>query len=24
MWCYARMWGKVTAAEIESRSHSAY
>ncbi|VTZ51922.1 cytochrome d terminal oxidase, subunit II [Methylocella tundrae] len=24
VWCYARMWGKVTAAEIESRSHSAY
>lgn len=23
-WCYARMWGRVTAAEIETRSHSAY
>ena len=24
IWCYARMWGRVTAAEIEARSHSAY
>ena len=24
IWCYARMWGKVTAAEIAARSHSAY
>lgn len=23
-WCYSRMWGKVTIAEIEARSHSAY
>jgi cytochrome d ubiquinol oxidase subunit II len=23
-WCYARMWGRVTADEIENRSHSAY
>jgi cytochrome d ubiquinol oxidase subunit II len=24
VWCYARMWGRVTAAEIDARSHSAY
>lgn len=24
VWCYARMWGRVTAGEIEARSHSAY
>jgi cytochrome bd ubiquinol oxidase subunit II len=24
VWCYARMWGRVTAQEIEARSHSAY
>ena len=24
IWCYANMWGKVTAAEIDARSHSAY
>ncbi|PLX38276.1 MAG: cytochrome d ubiquinol oxidase subunit II [Hyphomicrobiales bacterium] len=24
VWCYARMWGKVTVAEIQNRSHSAY
>jgi cytochrome d ubiquinol oxidase subunit II len=24
IWCYARMWGRVSAAEIEARSHSAY
>ena len=24
VWCYANMWGKVTAEEIEARSHSAY
>jgi len=24
IWCYASMWGKVTAEEIEARSHSAY
>jgi cytochrome d ubiquinol oxidase subunit II len=24
IWCYANMWGKVTAAEIDGRSHSAY
>ena len=24
IWCYANMWGKVTAAEIDVRSHSAY
>jgi cytochrome d ubiquinol oxidase subunit II len=23
-WCYARMWGRVTADEIDARSHSAY
>jgi cytochrome d ubiquinol oxidase subunit II len=23
-WCYSRMWGKVTIAEVEARSHSAY
>jgi cytochrome d ubiquinol oxidase subunit II len=23
-WCYARMWGRVTAGEIDARSHSAY
>lgn len=24
VWCYARMWGRVTADEIDARSHSAY
>ncbi|MEJ2623717.1 MAG: cytochrome d ubiquinol oxidase subunit II [Pseudolabrys sp.] len=24
VWCYAHMWGKVTVAEIQARSHSAY
>ena len=24
VWCYSRMWGKVTVAEIHARSHSAY
>jgi cytochrome bd ubiquinol oxidase subunit II len=24
VWCYANMWGKVTAEEIDARSHSAY
>lgn len=24
VWCYANMWGKVTAKEIDARSHSAY
>ncbi|WP_319529798.1 cytochrome d ubiquinol oxidase subunit II [uncultured Cohaesibacter sp.] len=24
IWCYARMWGRVTVDEIEARSHSAY
>jgi len=24
VWCYANMWGRVTADEIEARSHSAY
>ncbi len=24
LWCYRRMWGKVTVAEIEKRAHSAY
>jgi cytochrome d ubiquinol oxidase subunit II len=24
VWCYTRMWGKVTVEEIEARSHSAY
>jgi cytochrome bd ubiquinol oxidase subunit II len=24
VWCYARMWGKVTVEEITARSHSAY
>jgi cytochrome d ubiquinol oxidase subunit II len=24
IWCYVRMWGKVTVEEIQSRSHSAY
>ncbi len=24
VWCYASMWGKVTAQEIDARSHSAY
>ncbi len=24
VWCYVNMWGKVTASEIEARSHSAY
>lgn len=24
IWCYRRMWGKVTVSEIEERSHSAY
>ncbi|MDR3494848.1 MAG: cytochrome d ubiquinol oxidase subunit II [Ancalomicrobiaceae bacterium] len=24
VWCYAHMWGKVTAEEIDRRSHSAY
>lgn len=24
LWCYTRMWGKVTVAEIEKRAHSAY
>jgi cytochrome d ubiquinol oxidase subunit II len=24
VWCYARMWGKVTVAEIQARSQSAY
>ena len=24
IWCYARMWGRVTVEEIEARSHSAY
>ena len=24
IWCYVRMWGRVTLEEIEARSHSAY
>jgi len=24
VWCYYRMWGKVTVEEIQARSHSAY
>lgn len=24
VWCYSRMWGKVTEEEIHARSHSAY
>lgn len=24
IWCYTRMWGKVSVNEIEARSHSAY
>ena len=24
IWCYANMWGRVTADEIDARSHSAY
>lgn len=24
VWCYSRMWGKVTEQEIQARSHSAY
>ena len=24
VWCYANMWGRVTADEIDARSHSAY
>ncbi|RED33286.1 cytochrome bd-I ubiquinol oxidase subunit 2 apoprotein [Rhodopseudomonas thermotolerans] len=24
VWCYANMWGRVTAGEIEARAHSAY
>ena len=24
VWCYRRMWGKVTVEEIQNRSHSAY
>ena len=24
IWCYARMWGRVTAEQIEAQSHSAY
>ncbi len=24
VWCYANMWGRVTAEEIDARSHSAY
>lgn len=24
IWCYAHMWGRVTADEIEARTHSAY
>ncbi len=24
VWCYVRMWGKVTVDEIQARSHSAY
>ena len=24
VWCYANMWGRITADEIEARSHSAY
>ena len=24
IWCYANMWGRVTAEEIDARSHSAY
>ena len=24
IWCYWRMWGRVTMEEIEARSHSAY
>ena len=24
VWCYASMWGRVTAEEIEARAHSAY
>ena len=24
VWCYRRMWGRVTAEEISARSHSAY
>lgn len=24
LWCYVKMWGKVTVEDIEARSHSAY
>ncbi|WP_373236206.1 cytochrome d ubiquinol oxidase subunit II [Cohaesibacter celericrescens] len=24
IWCYARMWGRITVEEIDARSHSAY
>jgi len=24
VWCYANMWGRVTAKDIETQSHSAY
>lgn len=24
VWCYSRMWGKVTVRDIQTRSHSAY
>jgi cytochrome bd ubiquinol oxidase subunit II len=24
VWCYSRMWGKITVEEIQARSHSAY
>jgi cytochrome d ubiquinol oxidase subunit II len=24
LWCYSRMWGKITIADIESNRHSAY
>jgi len=24
VWCYVRMWGKVTAGDIQARSHTAY
>lgn len=24
VWCYANMWGRITADEIETRAHSAY
>jgi cytochrome d ubiquinol oxidase subunit II len=24
VWCYVRMWGRVTAQEIEANAHSAY